>query len=72
MLKKICVINFCVKNFRRMRVADDNFLTSDFFHTCVAVRIMEELSRLNCVRGFTTYMKMCGMLTIGEWMNGSS
>ena len=46
-----------LKNFRRIRVAYEIFLTSDFFHTCVAARIMEELhvSRLSYVRGYHVY-----------------
>ena len=38
-----------------MRVAYKIFFTSDSFHTCVAARIMEELSRLSCVRGYHVY-----------------
>ena len=38
-----------------MRVAYEILLTSDFFHMCVAARIMEELLRLSCVRGYHVY-----------------
>ena len=38
-----------------MWVAYEIFLTSDSFHTFVAARIMEELSRLSCVRGYHVY-----------------
>ena len=35
---------------------------------CEAARIIEDLSRLSCVRGYHTYIKMCGALAIGEWI----
>ena len=38
-----------------MRVAYEIFLTTDFFHKCVAARIMEEPSKLSCVRGYHVY-----------------
>ena len=41
-----------------MQVAYEIFKTSDFFHTCVAARFMEELSRLSCVRGYHVYQSV--------------
>ena len=44
-----------LKNFLYDAVSLWYFLTSDFFHTCVAAHIMEELSRLSCIQGYHAY-----------------
>ena len=55
-----------------MQVSYEICLMCDFFHTCVAARILEELWRIRIVFEGTTYMyvNVCGMLhgAIGEWM----
>ena len=38
-----------------MQVAYEIFIISNFFHTCVAARSMEKLSKLSCVRGYHIY-----------------
>ena len=60
-----------LKNFRRMRVVYGIVLTSDIFHTCVSARIMQELSRLSCVRGYHIYQNVwdaaIGEILTCEW-----